>query len=104
MAIELYDANDCHVLLKDSPETDLTNQWVVINPVVMVKDYKAEYVTKEIQVAKATGGFGCTGSKLSSGGGKVFITRTSGETSWIYRNELLGIAGIGILEEMGIEE
>lgn len=83
-------------------DADITHQWVVIKPVHMFREWKPEYITKEHQVVLATGGFGCKGSALSSGGGKVYTNDVNGLNSNIHRSDILGIAKKHVLDYMGL--
>lgn len=97
----LFGTNDVVAKLSDE---DISLKWVIIKPEVMNEIWKKEYQTKENQVIRAHGGFGCRAGSLSMRGGKTFATDINGYDTTVYRNEILGIAKHHVLKELGIAE
>lgn len=82
---------------------DVMNEWVVVKPAIMHDVFGADSQTRENQVYKAVGGFGCKGGALSTQGGKIYCLNTRGYEEWFYRNEIMGIATHDIYNELGLK-
>jgi hypothetical protein len=83
-------------------ETNLKDKWVVIDPEIMERTYFESFQTKENQIIRAWGGFGCNPKSLSVQGGKVFCTNIDGQSETVYRNDIIGYARLEDLKEIGV--
>lgn len=99
MGKNMYILEDCKEQLTTQ---DITGLWVVIKPAAMRDIYFEEGRTRENQVVKAVGGFGCKPGALSVNGGKVFVHTHLKIDDVVYRNEIMGIASDDILKELKI--